>query len=150
MKKSCRNIYQCARNLAGLSQERAAELLGVSVRSLADYESGVRVPPNEIVDQMVAAYDSQLLWVQHLRNSSRPARQLLPDVQQMRLPEAVLALVDEIYEFADDKMDRELIDIARDGVISQDEVPRYDAILIRLQHIVAAAVAVSCAKDMEG
>ena len=42
------NIYQSARKLAGLTRERAAELLNVSVRSLADYEAEARIPPNDI------------------------------------------------------------------------------------------------------
>lgn len=32
MKKRCRNIYRIARNNADLTQEKAAELLNVSVR----------------------------------------------------------------------------------------------------------------------
>ena len=45
---SNRNIYAAARNAAGLTQERAAECLAISVRSLADYESGVRLPSEEM------------------------------------------------------------------------------------------------------
>ena len=40
MQNDCGNIYRSARKFAGLTQERAAELLGLSVRSLADYETG--------------------------------------------------------------------------------------------------------------
>ena len=90
MQNDCTNIYQSARKIAGLTQERAAELLGLSPRSLADYESGLRLPPNDVADRMVTAYNSQLLAVQHLRNSTQFARDLLPDVQPMALPEAVL------------------------------------------------------------
>ena len=61
MQNGCTNIYQNARKIAGLTQERAAELLGLSVRSLADYESGLRLPPNDIADRMVTVYNSQLL-----------------------------------------------------------------------------------------
>lgn len=37
MQNDCTNIYQSARKIAGLTRERAAELLGLSARSLADY-----------------------------------------------------------------------------------------------------------------
>ena len=70
MQGDCTNIYQSARKIAGLTQERAAELLGLSVRSLADYESGLRLPPNDIADRMVTVYNSQLLAVQHLRKGT--------------------------------------------------------------------------------
>ncbi len=139
------NIYQNARRLAGLTQERAAELLNVSVRSLADYETGQRVPPNDVVDQMVMHYNSQALAVQHLRNSSDSARRLLPEVREIALPEAVLELINAVYDFADNKADRALIEIARDGVIDDDERPRYDHIMGKLQDIITAAMALGFA-----
>lgn len=143
MQNDCKNIYQNARKVAGLTQERAAELLGLSVRSLADYESGLRLPPNDVADRMVTAYNSQLLAVQHLRASTRFARELLPDVGEMALPEAVLTLVDAVYSFADDRLDRELIDIARDGVISEDERERFDHVIDKIRDITAAAIALA-------
>lgn len=143
MQSDCTNIYQSARKIAGLTQERAAELLGLSPRSLADYESGLRLPPNDVADRMVTVYNSQLLAVQHLRNSTQFARELLPDVQTMALPEAVLTLVDAVYSFADDRLDRELIDIARDGVISADERERFDRVIDKIRNITAAAIALA-------
>lgn len=143
MQNDCTNIYQSARKIAGLTRERAAELLGLSVRSLADYESGLRLPPNDVADRMVTVYNSQLLAVQHLRNSTQIARDLLPDVKEMALPEAVLTLVDAVYAFADDRLDRELIDIARDGVISEDERERYDRVIDKIRDITAAAIALA-------
>ena len=143
MQNDCTNIYQSARKIAGLTQERAAELLNLSVRSLADYETGQRLPGNNVVTDMVTVYNSQLLAVQHLRNSSRFARDLLPDVKEMALPEAVLTLVDAVYSFADDRLDRELIDIARDGVISEDERERFDHVIDKIRDITAAAIALA-------
>ena len=143
MQNDCTNIYQTARKVAGLTQERAAELLGLSVRSLADYEAGARIPSNDVVEGMVTVYNSQLLAVQHLRNSAQFARAILPDPQPMRLPEAVLTLVDAIYDFADDHVDRELIDIARDGVISADEQERYDRVVEKIRAITAAAISLA-------
>lgn len=143
MQNGCTNIYQTARKIAGLTQERAAELLGLSLRSLADYESGLRLPPNDVADRMVTVYNSQLLAVQHLRGSTQFARELLPDVQAMALPEAVLTLVDAVYSFADDRLDRELIDIARDGVISEDERERFDRVVDKIRAITAAAIALA-------
>ncbi len=141
MQNGCTNIYQTARKVAGLTQERAAELLGLSVRSLADYEAGLRLPPDHVADSMVTVYNSQVLAVQHLRNCTRLARDLLPDVQTMVLPQAVLTLIDAVYDFADDKLDRELIDIARDGVISENERERFDHVVERIRAITAAAIA---------
>lgn len=145
MQSDCSNIYRSARKIAGLTQERAAELLGLSVRSLADYETGVRIPPNDAVKQMVMVYNSQLLAVQHLNNSSQFCRGLFPEIQAMALPEAVLTLVDAVYDFADDRLDRELIDIARDGVISEDERERFERVVDKIRAITAAAIALTFA-----
>ena len=146
MQSNCTNIYKSARLIAGYTQERAAEMLGISVRSLADYETGVRIPPNEVVNDMVMCYNYQMLGFKHLQLSSQTARNLLPDVQDMRLPEAVLTLVDAIYDFADDKMDRELIDIARDGKIDETERLRFERIVHKLNIIVSAAMTVRCSQ----
>lgn len=143
MQNDCTNIYRNARKIAGLTQERAAELLGLSPRSLADYENGLRLPPNDVVDRMVTVYNSQLLAVQHLRGSAQFAQDLLPDVKHMHLSEAVLTLIDAVYNFADDRMDRELIDIARDGVISEDERERFDRVVDKIRVITAAAIALT-------
>ena len=143
MQNDCTNIYQSARKVAGFTQERAAELLGLSVRSLADYEAGLRLPPNDVVDRMVTVYNSQLLAVQHLRECTRSARELLPEIRPMALPEAVLTLIDAVYAFADDRLDRELIDIARDGIIAEDERERFDRVVDKIRDITAAAIALA-------
>lgn len=149
MQQSCRNIYKAARLAAGLTQERAAEMMGLSVRSVADYEAGVRVPNNDVVNQMVMCYNSQLLAIQHIRQSTTTARELIPEICDMHLSEAVLTLIDAIYDFADDRLDRELIDIARDGVIDEAERVRFERIVDKLNTITAAAMTVRCAKNIE-
>ena len=149
MQTDSSNIYKKARMAAGITQERAAELLDISTRSLADYESGARLPSNALVDGMVTVYNTQILAVQHLRNSALAARDLIPEVDAMRLPEAVLTLVDAIYDFADDRLDRELIDIARDGVISPEERDRFDRVVQKIKAITAASMVVVCAKREE-
>lgn len=140
MQSDC-NIYQNARNAAGLTQERAAELLNISVRSLADYEAGVRFPPDRIVSKMLDVYNTQLLAVQHVRISAQLAGYVIPEVPELCFSQAALTLIDAVYSFADDKMDRELIDIARDGSISDEERPRFDHITQKISEITSAAFA---------
>lgn len=50
---------------------------------------------------MVIAYDSQLLGIQHLRASAEIARSIVPDVQELRLPEAIMDLIDRVYAFTE-------------------------------------------------
>lgn len=150
MQSNFTNIYKKARTVAGLTQERAAELLGISVRSLADYELGVRLPSDVTAYDMVVVYNSQLLGIQHLRQSAAIANSLIPEIRDMQLPEAVLTLIDAIYDFSDDKMDRELIDIARDGVIDEKERARFDRIMDKLRAILGAAMTLNCSAVGEG
>lgn len=136
-------IYQAARVQKGITQERAADAIPCSVRSLGEYEAGARVPPGEVVVRMAEIYDAQYLCYQHLRQSSEIARRLIPDVSSCKLPEAVLRLIDQIYDFADAKEDRRLIAIAKDGIIDERERPDFERIVSKLNEIVQAALAVS-------
>lgn len=143
MEDNMSNIYQAARLQKGITQERAADAIPCSVRSLADYESGVRIPPSETVVRMAEIYDAQYLCYQHLRQTSEIARRLIPDVRECALPEAVLRLIDEIYDFADAREDRRLIAIAKDGIIDENERPEFDRIVSKLADIIQAALAVA-------
>lgn len=138
-----RNIYLTARLASGLTQERAAERIPVSVRSLADYEAGVRRPSADTVVRMVDIYDARYLAYQYLRETSDLAQQLIPDVAGVELPEATLQLLEAIYAFADAHFDRRLIAIARDGKIDAEERLEFDRIAAHLQDIVRCALAVN-------
>lgn len=137
------NIYGAARIAKGITQERAADAIPCSVRSLADYESGARIPPSETVVRMAEIYDAQYLCYQHLRQTSEIAQRLIPDVRECDLPEAVLRLIDQIYDFADAREDRRLIAIAKDGTIDENERPEFDRIVSKLDEIIQSALAVA-------
>lgn len=138
-----KNIYRSARLGKGLTQEAAAARIPISVRSLREYESGARIPNADTVVRMSEIYDTQYLCCQHLRTTSEIAQRIIPDAGSVSLPEAVLQLLDAIYAFADSNTDRELIAIARDGVIDDDERPRFEHILDSLQDIIRCALAIS-------
>ena len=144
-----RNIYKAAREARGLTQEAAAERLGISDSSIRAYETGQRIPPNDVVDDMVLAYDSQLLGIQHLRASADMARRIVPDVREVRLPEAIMGLLDRVYDFTDAHRDRELLRIGKDGVIDDTERPVFDGIMTELQGIVESAMQVRYAKETQ-
>lgn len=142
MQENDRNIYKKARMAAGKTQEAAAEMLDISVESLRAYETGVRVPPNEVVELMTIAYHDQTLGLLHLRASGAMARDLIPDIPDVPLPEAVLRLLNLVYAFADNHRDRQLMQIAADGRIDDGERDLYDEIVSGdLAEIVSAAMA---------
>ena len=134
--RECRNIYQTARESSGYTQEKAAELIGVSVESIRAYESGRRIPPTHIVVNMVDVYGTQYLAYQHLRNADDIANLYLPDVNVANMSAAVLRLLKEVSDFVG--KEQELIEIACDGIIDEKERPRFDEIMRELNDIVQA------------
>ena len=149
MPQDKRNIYKIAREARGLTQEAAAEKLGISDSSIRAYETGQRVPPNEVVELMAICYDAQHLAFQHLRETNSMYGSIVPAVPDCSVLEASAKLINRIYDFADSHSDRRLMRIAEDNVIDESERPEFDAILADIQEIVEAALAVKCARQGE-
>lgn len=141
-------IYQTCREQAGLTQEQAAESLNCSVRQLARYEAGEAPVPDDIAYQMVVLYDSQLLSVQHLRLVSHVAAEILPPVTVLDLPRAAIRIINLVGKFAERHRERALLDIAEDGVISPEERPLFDEIMVELQELVRAIMELGLSEDL--
>ena len=135
------NPYQKARKTTCLTQEQAAERLGLSAESLKQYELGKRVPSNAVVWQMVQIYDTSWLALEHLRDTSE-ALGVLPEVTVQSLPTAAIQLINRVLDFADRHRDRQLLRIAEDGLIDEAERPEFDDIVRDLDGIVGAALQV--------
>lgn len=149
MPEEYRNIYKTSRKAAGFTQEAAAERLGISVESLRAYETGQRVPPDDVVELMSILYNALHLAFQHIRENNAMYGRVAPEVPQCSVLEASARLTNRIYAFADSHADRRLMRMAEDNVIDPVERPEFDAILEELQEIVEAALALRCAKDTE-
>ncbi len=74
MEQRCPNLYQRARLSTGMTQERAAELLGLSPESLKQYEGGKTVPKDETVARMVEAYSCPWLALEHAQATGPAGR----------------------------------------------------------------------------
>ena len=146
MQSDYRNIYQDARRTAGLTQERWAELLGISVDAVRQYETDRILPSDEVVLRMAEAAGQQIICYWHLIHKSRVAAQLLPELDRKRLPEAVLSLLVAVQHFQDDGM-RELRRIAADGKISQEEQADYMTAMEQLQSVVREALHLQFAEE---
>ena len=139
-----RNIYQIARESVGITQEKAAELLDISVESIRAYEGFKRIPPNKVVVGMIEIYDSRFLAYQHIKNASEDLQDYIPNINIKDLPSAILRLQKEVSDFI--KVKDDLIDITCDGVIDSEERPRYDRIIKELDDIVEAIMSLKFAK----
>ena len=119
MAVDCQNIYKNARKSAGMTQEKAAQLLNVSVDSLRDYEQSQRPVPSDVASAMCDVYQAPYLAVQHLRRSSELGKRVVPEIQLKDLPEAVLSVLAAVQRFIV-KRDA-MIEIVADGKIEEDE-----------------------------
>ncbi len=152
MPEECMNIYKAARRAAGFTQERAAELLGISVRSLADYETGQRIPNNHVVGRMSTVYSNIPLGVQHVLGTDTIIAQVVPQLEKRSLMEMALRIYNRLNRFSKDGGVDRLLSIAEDGRIDQTERPEFDSILADLQEIVQSGLelAVYCNDGKEG
>ena len=141
-------VYRICREQAGLTQEQAAEGLNCSVRQLARYESGETPVPDDLAYAMVRRYDSQYLAVEHLRLVSHVAAEVLPPVTVLDLPRAAIRIINQVRRFADLHRERELLDIAEDGVISPEERPLFDEIMEELHELVQAIMELGISEDL--
>lgn len=148
MPKDGGNIYQTARKAAGLTQEAAAERLAVSDTSIRAYESGERLPGDDIVARMCAVYGVQYLGLQHLQLKTTLLPACIQTAQPEPLPVATIKLVRRVLAFAEAHRSDQLLEIAEDGVISDSERTLFDEIAGELGDIVQAALALQYAEEV--
>lgn len=145
MAKDARNIYRNARIASGMTQERWAEHLGITPDSVRRYESGEMMPADDIVIQMAELSAQHILCYWHLVRKSRIAAVILPELDQLGLPEAVLGLLIQIEDFRDTGM-KKLLRIAADGKVDDDEAAEYEEAIRQLTAVVRSAMALGYSK----
>ena len=141
MPEETRNIYKTCRKAAGLTQEAAAERLGISVESLRAYETGQRVPPDEVAEAMSDLYNTLYLIVRHVREKSAMYGRVVPEVPQIGALEASAKLRNRLDSFAERRGARRLMLITEDNIIDDSERPEFDEILEELGEISALYLA---------
>ncbi len=121
------NIYKNARKSAGFTQEKASQLLNVSVDSLRDYEQSQRPVPSDVASAMCDVYQAPYLAVQHLRLTSDLGKRVVPEIQLKDLPEAVLGVLAAVQRFCAKR--EAMVEIAADGQIAESEQAEWDEIM---------------------
>lgn len=132
----CENIYKTARKRAGITVEYAAELLCVNPRTLYKYESGELIPAIDIVKKMCTMYGTPYLRIQHMNAHDEHWRDLVPHINEQNVAISTLAFLDELNAIEDHKA--MLIEIARDGVISDSERDKWERILEAVFRLIKA------------
>lgn len=139
------NVYFKARKRAAIYDERlysregAAELLGISVSSLADYELGnTKIVPVDKVVLMADLYKAPELKNQYCKTEC-PIGQQMPIATEIKGLEGItLRLLREFDTAMISEMKQQLMDITADGVIDEDERPHLQKILSKLDDITKA------------
>lgn len=135
-----RNCYKIARRAAGLTQEAAAERLGLSVESLWAYETGGRVPPSQVVELMVILYNAQHLAYQHLHETNELYNRIVPALEDRDLIRTAVVLRNRLARLEQRRSLDRLLEIAEDDRIDEDERPEFLAIVAELREIVRGAL----------
>ena len=128
------NIYQRGRKTTLLTQEEAAERLGISPETLKRYEGGRLTPPDETVARMCEVYGVSWLALEHAKATDRLG--ILPELEPKPLPMATISLTNRLRDAADRLAG--LLRIAEDGVIDDAERPEFDDIVQDLRETIAA------------
>ena len=136
------NVYFKARKEAAkynerlFSREGASELLGISVSTLADYELGnTKVVPVDKVVLMSDLYNAPELKHGYCKHEC-PIGKLLPLATQIKGIEGIALRLLREFDFEKIKeIKKDVVDIAADGIISDDEKPRLESILQKLDEL---------------
>ncbi|EGT3757850.1 helix-turn-helix transcriptional regulator [Clostridioides difficile] len=127
------NIYQLGRENTGITQEKASELLDISVESLRAYENDKRIPPNTVVVKMISIYNNNLLGYEHVRRTTEAGVMFLPQLEMKSLSSITLKLHKEIKDYL--KKEDDFIDIVEDDVIDEEEEEIWDDVMQELEDI---------------
>lgn len=137
MQRNSTNIYKAARARAGITQERAAELLDMSVESVKAYETGIRVPPASTVASMAKTYGAPGLRLEHARATDELG--LIPEAAQPRSLEQNALRWPRLARTLTLVLPR-LTEIAEDGRVDAEEAEDFDDI----QTFIGTEVAAAC------
>ena len=140
------NIYTIARETAGVTLTRWAEMLGVSYEAARQYEAGIITPADDIVLSMADLSGLQILGTWHLRRKSAVAHEVLPPVERLPLAQAVVQLLARMREFEKRYYGDELLSIAEDGRVAPDEAEIFQTIVDDLQPLIQAALQIDYAE----
>ncbi len=138
--------FQCRKEAAKYndklnSREGAAEMLGVSVSSLADYELGItKVIPVDKVVLMAELYNAPELKAWYCTTECPIGRSFpMPSANISTVERTTMRLLKQLRQDEVQDIKDTLIEITADGVISEDEKVDLAEILENLDELIKAA-----------
>lgn len=143
--KTNENCYFRARKNASAyneklcSREGAAELLDLSVSTLADYELGItKVVPVDKVVKMAELYNCPELKACYCKNECPIGKEYPLATSTQGIEGAALRLLNNLEQEGIKQLATGIMRIALDGIISEDEKPEMEVILKKLDEMALA------------
>lgn len=132
--KENKNRYQLAREELGLSREKASDLLGtIPAERIEKIENEKSLPHPDEVLVMSQKYRKPSLCNYFCSNDCPIGREYVPEVQIKELSAIVIEMLASLNSV--NKTKDRLIEIAADGVISDDEIDDFIQIQNELERI---------------
>lgn len=124
--KENKSVYMRSRESARLTREAASERLGfISADRIYRIENGTTPNPEEVL-QMAEGYRDMSLCNYYCAHECRIGQEYVPEVQIKELSQITVEMLATLNNLNRDK-DR-LLEIAVDGMVSEDEIPDFLAI----------------------
>lgn len=115
------------------SKEGAAELLGVSVSTLSDYELGItKIIPPDMVLKMSDLYNAPELKNYYCREVC-PLGEDVPEISLCGLDRITIKALSALKDI--DDITESLLDLTEDGKITKDEIPELNEIINELDKL---------------
>ena len=129
-----KNIYQLCREAQGLTREKASELMdGVSASRIEKIEYGTQNPTPYDVIQMADCYKRPDLCNYYCSHKCEIGQRYVPEIEVTNLSNIILETIASLNEI--NPLTGRLIQIARDGKISDDEMKDFAYISKKLDEI---------------
>ena len=129
-----KNIYQLCREEQGLTREKASEqMTGVSASRIEKIEYELQEPTPYDVVQMADCYKKPELCNYYCSHKCSIGDRYVPEVEVSELPNIILETIASLNEI--NPLTGRLIQIARDGRITDDEIHDYAFISNKLDEI---------------
>ena len=131
--KKNKSIYQLIRENCGLTREKASDLMeGMTASRIEKIENGQEPTPYDVI-QMADCYNKPDLCNYYCSHRCAIGEKYVPHVELSELPNIILETVASLNEIAPHTS--KLIQIARDGKISDDEISTFAFISKKLDEV---------------
>ena len=122
--ESEKSVYQKAREALDLTRDQASDLMvSVSPAQIEKIESGKQLPQAYDILQMAAAYKRPELCNYFCTHECEIGKKSVPEIQLNELPSIILETIASLNDTM--PLTNRLIEITRDGKISNNEIPDF-------------------------